>query len=145
MSTAPDLTKAAPRSPSARLGNYDILARAIDKCRADLAGTIGDYHTNCPLDRHLFDWKGTDYDAFRKLVAEGADDAAIARFIDETGVPKSAEEILAWNKKEETTRPYDDPAGRDWFIGMCEPLGLDPAQTTLFEMLDEDDRQSFAK
>jgi len=146
MSTiALDLSKQAPRSPYVRLGNYVILARAIDKCRSDLAGTVGDYHTNCPLDRHLFDWKDTDYDAFRKLVASDASDDTIVKFIDETGASKSEEEIAAWSEKEEGIMPYNNPDGREWFISVCTPLGLDPATTTLFEYLDEDDRQSFAK
>lgn len=146
MSThALDLAAQPPRSPYERLGNYVILARAIDKCRSDLAGTIGEFHTNCPLDRHLFDWKGTDYDAFRKLVASGADDAEITTFIDETGLPKSAEDVAAWSEKEEATMPYKNPDAREWFVGVCEPLGLDPAKSTLFEYLVEDDRQSFTK
>ncbi len=144
MIPAKDLSTEAPRSPYDRLGGYDILARAIDKCRADLAGTIGEYHTNCPLDRHLFDWKGTDYDTFRALVASGADDEAVAKFVNETGTPKSAEEISEWNEKEEGLMPYNNPEGRDWFVGVCEPLGIDPKTNTLFQFLVEDDKQTFA-
>ncbi|MGH8048227.1 MAG: DUF5069 domain-containing protein [Chthoniobacterales bacterium] len=143
--SAKNLSNEAPRSPYARLGGYVILARAIDKCAADLAGTIGEYHTNCPLDRHLFDWKGTDYDAFRALVASGADDEAVVKFINETGTPKSAEEIAAWSEDQEGLMPYNNPDGRDWFISVCEPLGIDPKTSTLFEFLVEDDRQTFAK
>ncbi len=144
MSTlAKDLSLEAPRSPSERVGGYDILGRAIDKCRSDLAGTIGDYHTNCPLDRHLFDWKGTDYDAFRALVATGADDETIAKFLTDTGVPKTEVEVGQWNAREEASRPYESPDMRDWFVSVCEPLGLDPKTTELFEFLDEDDRQTF--
>jgi hypothetical protein len=146
MSTAAkNLTAEAPRSPYVRIDNYVILARAIDKCRSDLAGTIGEYHTNCPLDRHLFDWKGTDYDAFRALVADGADDAAIAKFVSETGTPKSPADIAAWSEKEEGLMPYNNPEGRDWFISVCEPLDIDPKTNTLFQYLIEDDRQTFAK
>jgi len=141
---AKDLSTEAPRSPYARIDGYVILARAIDKCRSDLAGTVGEYHTNCPLDRHLFDWKGTDYDAFRALIASGADDAAVAKFVTETGVQKSAADIAEWSAKEEGLLPYNNPDGRDWFIGVCEPLGIDPKTSTLFEFLDEDDKQSFA-
>jgi Domain of unknown function (DUF5069) len=140
---AKDLSLEAPRSPSDRVGGYDILARAIDKCRSDLAGTIGGYHTNCPLDRYLFDWKGTDYTAFRSLVASGAEDDAIAKFVDETGTPKTAEEVVAWNREMEGFRPYENPDMKDWFVGECEPLGLDPKTTPLFKYLDADDKKSF--
>ncbi len=38
---APDLTRAAPRSARAPLGPYRaIAARAVDKCRAELAGAL---------------------------------------------------------------------------------------------------------
>jgi hypothetical protein len=143
--TAQDLSTEAPRSPYDRIGGYDILGRAIDKCRADLAGTIGDYHTNCPLDRHLFDWKGTDYDAFRALIADGADDDAVVRFINETGTPKTEQEIGEWNEKEEGLMPYNNPETRDWFIGVCEPIGIDPKTNTLFQFLVADDKAMFAK
>src|SRR5207244_3629365 len=39
-----DLTREAPRSPKTRLGDYIILARTLDKCRALLWGNIGEYH-----------------------------------------------------------------------------------------------------
>ena len=39
-----DLTKQAPRSPRIRVGGYAILGRTLDKCRALIAGNIGEYH-----------------------------------------------------------------------------------------------------
>ena len=54
-----DLTKTAPASPKKRVGGYVILARMADKARADfLGGNLGEYHTDCPLDHMLLDWKG---------------------------------------------------------------------------------------
>jgi hypothetical protein len=144
MIAAKDLASEPPRGPRERVGQYVILGRAIDKCRADLAGTIGSYHTNCPLDRMLLDWKGAEYEPFRAELAAGADDAAMARWIDEHGTPKSAQEVATWSQQLEGYHPYMDDAKREWFIGECEPLGLDPKTTTLFEFLEADDRQSFA-
>src|SRR5882724_8082279 len=48
--TGKHLTKEAPRSPRIRVGGYAILGRTIDKCRALVAGNIGEYHFDCPLD-----------------------------------------------------------------------------------------------
>jgi len=65
-----DLTKEAPRSPKTRVGDYVILGRTLDKCRALLAGNIGEYHFDCPLDNMLFGWKGIGkitVDALEKL------------------------------------------------------------------------------
>ncbi len=144
MSTAKDLSKEAPRSPRERVGGYDILGRAIDKCRSDLAGKVGSYHSNCPLDRFLFDWKGTDYAAFRALIESGVDDPEVVKFVNETGTPKSADEVAAWNEQLENAHPYEDPEKRDWFVGECEPLGLDPKTSTLFDYLEADDKKSFS-
>ncbi len=55
-----DLTKEAPRSPRIRVGGYAILGRTIDKCRALVAGNIGEYHFDCPLDNMLFGFKGVN-------------------------------------------------------------------------------------
>ena len=50
-SLAPDLANGAyPRSPRTVLGGYVVAARTLDKCRAVLAGTNGEYHFDCPLD-----------------------------------------------------------------------------------------------
>ena len=41
--------KEFPRSPRETLAGYVLAARALDKCRADLVGWEGEYHSNCPL------------------------------------------------------------------------------------------------
>src|SRR5438046_9887537 len=43
--------KQFPRSPRETLADYVLAARAVDKCRAVLAGWEGEYHSNCPLDQ----------------------------------------------------------------------------------------------
>ena len=40
---APDLAQRPPRSSRVHLGGFTILPRALDKARATLAGTNGDY------------------------------------------------------------------------------------------------------
>lgn len=142
---AKDLSLEAPRSPHDQIGGYAILARAIDKCRADLAGTIGGYHTNCPLDKYLFGWKGTDYAGFRALIESGANDEAVVQWVGETGTPKTDDEVIAWSRDVAEYHPYEDPDKKDWFVGECEPLGLDPEKSTLFQYLDADDAKTFAK
>lgn len=78
---APDLTHAAPRAPQRRLGGLAVAARVLDKCRAELAGTNGEYHYNCPVDRVFFVAAGIKAEAFSAMVAAGADDAAAAEWI----------------------------------------------------------------
>jgi len=40
---APNLAQRPPRSPRVRLGGYVVLPRILDKGRADLAGTAGEF------------------------------------------------------------------------------------------------------
>ena len=146
MSTpAKDLTKEAPRSARTHVGGYAILGRTLDKGRAQIAGTIGDYHFDCPLDNMLFGFKGVKGPDVKKLLESGQSDLDVAAWIDAHGEKKSPEEIKAWNAKMESYKPYEDPEKKEWFTGVCQEVGLDPAKSTLFDYLDADDKASFAK
>jgi acyl-homoserine lactone acylase PvdQ len=121
------------------------MARMIDKGRADIAGTVGEYHFACPLDEMLFGFKGVKADEVKKLLASGAtDDQAVAWF-NTHGTPKTAEEVKAWSDGIEAYRPYDNPEKKDWFAGECARLGLKPENSTLVEYLDTDDAVTFKK
>ncbi|MBC8096474.1 MAG: DUF5069 domain-containing protein, partial [Akkermansiaceae bacterium] len=74
---AKDLTRQAATSPRQRTGGYVILSRMTDKARADIVGKMGDYHTNCPLDHLLLDWKGVEYAGVRIALESGATDEEI--------------------------------------------------------------------
>jgi hypothetical protein len=145
MNSPIDLRREPPRSPHERVGGYAILARTIDKCRAVVAGQVGDYHFNCPLDQMFFAFKDVAAADLQRHIESGASDEQIVTWLEEAGAPKTPAEIEAWSKGMETVYPYDDPERRSWFIEQCGPLGLDPVRTTLFDYLDADDRASFAE
>ncbi len=145
MSTAKDLTKEAPTSPRVRTGGYAILSRMADKGRADIAGTTGDYHFNCPLDNYLFSFKGVDGADVRKVLENGGTDEIVAAWLDSHGAPKTHDEKKAWSDSVEAARPYDDPEKKEWFIEVCGETGCDPATSTLFDYLEADDKTTFAK
>lgn len=140
--SAKNLTKEAPTSPRVRTGGYAILARALDKGRADIAGTVGGYHFDCPLDNYLFGFKGVAGRDVRTLLENGASNDEIATWLDANGTPKTPEEISAWSDSVEAARPYDSPDKKDWFVGVCAEVGLDPAASTLFDYLEADDKLS---
>jgi hypothetical protein len=138
-----DLTKVAPRSAYERIGGFAIIARTIDKCRAKLEGKNGEYHFDCPLDNALFGFKGIKGDMFKAYVAEGHSDEEIAAWLKTVGTPRTDAEIKAWSDAFKTDFSYStDPNKKDWFIGECNRLGLDPMKTTLFDYLDVDDKAS---
>jgi len=142
---AKDLSKEAPRSPRVRIGGYALLARAIDKGRADIAGTPGEYHFDCPLDNYLFSFKGVKGSDVRTLLEKGATDAEVAAWLDAHGTPKTAAEVKEWSDGIETAKPYENPEKKEWFVGACAEVGIDPAKSTMFDLLETDDRKSFAK
>src|SRR5256714_11693917 len=104
-----DLTKESPRSPRLRVGSYAILGRTIDKCRALVAGDIGEYHFDCPLDNMLFGFKGVQGADFKAQIENGASDQQMAEWLDQSGEKKTPEEIKRWGEEVEANRPYDNP------------------------------------
>ncbi len=139
--TAKDLTKEAPASPASRVGGYVILARLADKARAKfLGGNVGGYHTDCPLDHYLLDWKGIVYDEIKQEIVNGADDAALAAYLDTHGQQKTPEEVAAWSDSMEQDSLYSDPQKRDGFAQRASQLGLDPETTSTFQFLAADDQ-----
>src|SRR5919108_4276916 len=140
--TGKDLAKEAPRSPRVRVGGYAILGRTIDKCRALVAGNIGEYHFDCPLDNMLFGFKSVKGADFKAQIENGASDQQMAEWLDRTGEKKSPEEIKRWSDEVTSASLYDNPEKREWFAEECRKLGLDPAKTTTFEWLELDDKVS---
>ena len=134
-----------PRGPRERINGYVLMARMIDKGRATLSGTNGEYHFNCPLDNMLFSFKGINGEDVRKVLASGANDQEIAAWIESHGQKKTREEVEAWGRETERVSFYHVPEKREWFSEECRRLGLDPAKTTLFEYLEADDRESYKK
>ena len=141
---AKDLTKEAPRSPKERLGGFAILPRAIDKCRAVLANTNGEYKFDCSNDNVLFKFKGITGADLKDYIAQGHTDDEIVDWVKNHGLPKTDEEIQAWSEAFNTDYSYStNPEKKAWFDPECIKLGLDPAKTTLFEYLEADDKASF--
>jgi hypothetical protein len=138
-----DLTKEAPRSPRVRIGGYAILGRTLDKCRALIAGNIGEYHFDCPLDNMLFGFKGVKGDDFKAEVEKGASDQEMARWLDTHGERKTPDEVKRWADEAEKSSMMNNPEKRDFFIEECQKLGLDPEKTTTFEWLEADDKASY--
>jgi len=143
--TGKDLTKEAPRSPRIRVGGYAILGRTIDKARALVAGNIGEYHFDCPLDNMLFGFKGVKGDNFKSQIQQGASDQEIVEWLNETGEEKTPEEIKRWADEVEASSLYNHPEKQDFFSEAVKKLGLDPAETTTFEWLEEEDKNSYQK
>lgn len=142
--SAPDLTRHPPRSLRVRLEGFVILARVIDKCRAILAGTNGEYDYACALDQHFFRFTQVDPDAMKAVIATGAGDAEIAAWVYASApVPLTAESVAAWSRMQAERGPTS-VAYRTKFNGLHQALAPHRDDiVTSFDMLDLDDFKSF--
>lgn len=86
------------------LADYIIAQRAVDKCRAVLAGTGGDYHSGCPEDELYLNFTGIAYDTFRDFVATGAADVGSSEWIEKTAKQRPRIEIIRRNNEYRTQR-----------------------------------------
>jgi hypothetical protein len=143
--TGKNLKKEAPRSPRIRVGGYAILGRTIDKCRALVAGDIGEYHFDCPLDNMLFGFKAVKGHDFKEQIEQGSSDQEMVEWLNQAGEKKTPDEIKRWAAEVEESSLYNHPEKRQFFSEEVRKLGLDPAKTTTFEWLERDDRLSHAR
>jgi hypothetical protein len=139
-----DLTKKAPHSPRNRIAGFAIASRTVDKCRASIAGKLGEYHYDCPLDNMLFGFKGIDGAQFKTAVQAAKNYEDVGAWLVANGTKKTPEEIKAWSDEVEAGSPMKNPEKRAYFIENCKKLGLDPEKSTTFDWLEADDRASFA-
>jgi hypothetical protein len=76
-----DLTIEKPRSPKEKLLGLVSLKRVIDKARAHNESHLGEYDYDCPHDKPLFEFLGTNGEEFARKVRELATDDAIADWV----------------------------------------------------------------
>jgi hypothetical protein len=124
MTHALDLTKNFPRSPRETLAGYVHAGRMLDKCRAVVAGTNGEYHYNCPLDGFFLDFTGIDAEEFKTFVATGPDDAAVADWIKEHSKVKDPEVVIQWNNKMRDMRLSEMPVPLQVFLEGYIPTAI---------------------
>lgn len=143
--SAPDLTKRPPRSPRVRVGGYVVLGRILDKGRADIAGTAGEYKYNNPADHHFFRFVGITADALREQLAKGKGDGEILAWIEENAKPKRMPwEIQQWSAYFSERGPDSDTETMEFFtqrVGEHNKAREDVK--TWFDYLDLDDHVFF--
>ena len=144
ISNAPNLTQRPPRSPRVRLGGYAMLPRMLDKARASLAGTAGDYIYGNPMDQFFFGFTGISQEALLDKVKTGAGDWEILVWVMDHAVPKRMPyEVRAWSADLERM-PVGDAEDHEWFaaqIRRINPLRND--LQSVMDYLDADDHVSF--
>jgi hypothetical protein len=143
--SAPDLTKRPPRSPRCRLGGYVILARLLDKGRADIAGTNGEFTYDAPLDQHIKDFLGLDFGALREQLAAGKGDGEILEWVNASAKQKrSAWEIDQWSNFMDHRGPSGDIETLQFFAEYVGKFSKEREDIkTWFDLVDLDDHVTF--
>ena len=141
---APNLTQHPPRSPRVRLGGYTILPRLLDKARAVIVGTAGEYKYDNPNDGHFFRFTGIKPDALMEQVKTGEGDWDMLVWVNANApFKRTTLEINQWSDWTESVS-FNDVEMREWFTDQIKRLN--PAREDLrgtFDYLDLDDYVSF--
>ena len=132
---AKDLSKTAPRGARDTLGGYVIAARTLDKCRAVLAGTEGEYHFDCPLDNFFFGFAEITGDDFKDFVATGATDDEVAEWITTNAKQRERSEIVEWNNDLRYKRISELPTELQVFMEDYIPENL-PTHRPVYVLFD---------
>jgi Domain of unknown function (DUF5069) len=135
-----DLTKTVPRSPKDKLLGLVSLKRAIDKAKAYNEGHLGEYHYDCPHDKPLFAFLGTDGPEFAAKVKELDSDDAIGRWIETKLSTKTPLDIVRFN--DERMRWHPDPGSESeaYFKKTLHDAAPDRTDVeTWFDLLDLDE------
>jgi hypothetical protein len=139
-----DLTQRPPRSPRSRLGGYAILPRLLDKGRAYLAGTAGEYIFNSGLDKRFLSFVGIDAQALLAQLALSKGDGELLSWVAENAVHKPSDwEIVQWSSFQEA-RTASAAKARENALKQLGALAPDrPDIVTAFDFLELDDFVSF--
>jgi len=116
----------------------------LDKGRATIAGTPGEYNYACPLDERFLNFAGIDPEALKEQLAEGKGDGEILAWILENSKTKPDEiQIKTWSDYVAQRVPYDIES-RGFFNEMQSKIApLREDIVTWFDMLDLDDYVTF--
>lgn len=143
--SAPDLTQRPPRSPRCRVGGCALLPRMLDKGRAEIAGTNGEFHYDCPLDQHIINFLGLDAAALREQLAVGKGDGEILEWLGaHANHKRSTWEIEPWSDFQQRRGPDSDEETLQFFAGRVGEFSKTREDIkTWFDLLDLDDHVTF--
>jgi hypothetical protein len=131
-----DLRKDFPRSMRMKMAGYVHLARMIDKCRAALAGTEGEYIYPCPMDDRLMKFSGITADQFTAAVKANTSDDAVAKWFAQAAKAHPPAELDAWNRMMLSRGP-STPKKQEYFNQLRD--AVDPSRTDLTAWADLQD------
>jgi len=113
-----------PRSGRDLLGGVAFLARSIDKMRAHIAGTAGEYVALRGLSQRVFDLYGLTAEQFMEVVREGGDDEAVLRRLQERGAKQPTQQEIQAHNQAVLSRGPQDEEGMQRMRANLEKMGF---------------------
>lgn len=136
-----DLRKIPPRSPRASLGGLVMLARTIDKLRATLpGGDLGPYRM-AGFSERLLEILGIPEGDLRAVVAQAASDDEVVAWVQGRTDPSAYEAINERFTRRTIAHQRDNAEFFERYPIIAQH-NL-PPETTLFEVLEIDDRAMY--
>lgn len=113
-----------PRSGREQLGGVAFLPRTIDKMRAHIAGTAGEYVAMRGLSSRVYDLYGVTAEQFMEGVRQNPTDEGVLRWLQENGTKKpSQQDIEQHNAGVMAHGPQTDEA-KSRFKANLEKIGF---------------------
>ncbi|MGH7728106.1 MAG: DUF5069 domain-containing protein [Vulcanimicrobiaceae bacterium] len=138
-----DLTKNYPRSAREKIGGVVMVARTIDKGRGYLAGTVGEYRYDCPMDQKLFAFLGVEPEPFLAAVRNSKDDTAVASFLAPYVAKKTPAELERFNQDFLRYGPQPGTESYDYFVETRNAAAPDRTDVTGWvDLLDLDEKRA---
>jgi len=105
-----DFTKPGtyPRSGRERLGGVVFLGRTIDKMRAHLNGTAGEYNAHRGISMRVFNLFGVTPEQFEQAVRETRTDEGVLQWLHEHGKRPTQQQIEEHNQTVLNLGPQDE-------------------------------------
>lgn len=141
-----DLTQRPPRSPRVALGGYVLLPRVLDKCRAIIAGTNGEFRFGGDsMDRHFFNFTGIDEEKLKAEVATGKSDSEMLAWVQANATrPREPWEIAQWSDYMIRRTADSDAETLQFFARRVASFTTTREDIkTWFDLLDLDDYATF--
>jgi len=119
-----------------KMEGYVHLARMIDKCRAVVAGTAGEYIYPCPMDERLMEFAGITADEFTATVKANPSDETVATWFIQAAKAHHPAQLETWNRTMLSRGP-SSPESMARFKKYLE--AVDPSRTDLTAWSDLQD------
>lgn len=119
-----------------KLEGYVHLGRMIDKCRAVLAGTEGEYLYPCPMDLRLLEFAGITDDQFTAAVKANATDEGVVQWFHRSAKGHPQAELEECNRMMLNRGP-STPEKQEYFNRLRD--AVDPSRTDLRSWADLQD------